>query len=62
MKEHFAHRGKNVKKCLSVNPNIKTYFQCDLDKTKNKKRNRFRQQLKTDEASRTHFGESNDDE
>jgi hypothetical protein len=51
-----------VKKCLSVNPNIKTYFQCDLDKTKNKKRNRFRQQLKTDEASRTHFGESNDDE
>jgi hypothetical protein len=37
LKEHLAHRGKNVKKCPSVPPDIKAYFQLDIDKTKEKK-------------------------
>ncbi|ONM27704.1 hypothetical protein ZEAMMB73_Zm00001d007834 [Zea mays] len=37
LKEHLTHRGKNVKKCLSVPPDIKTYFQLDIDKTEEKK-------------------------
>jgi hypothetical protein len=43
LKEHLANSGKIVKKCISVHPDIKTYFQRDLDKTKNKKREMFRQ-------------------
>jgi hypothetical protein len=35
LKEHLTHRGKNVKKCPSVPPDIKTYFQLDIDKCKN---------------------------
>ncbi|AQK95809.1 hypothetical protein ZEAMMB73_Zm00001d011127 [Zea mays] len=42
LKEHLAHRGKNVKKCPSVPPDIKAYFQLDIDKTKEKKSSRFR--------------------
>ena len=57
MKEHLTHRGKNVKKCPSVPPDIKAYFQLDIDKTKEKKSSRFRQQLRADEAARTHFGD-----
>ena len=57
LKEHLAHRGKNVKKCPSVPPDIKIYFQLDIDKTKEKKSSRFRQQLRADEAARTHFGD-----
>ncbi|PWZ24850.1 hypothetical protein Zm00014a_031037 [Zea mays] len=57
LKEHLAHRGKNVKKCPSVPPDIKAYFQLDIDKTKEKKSSRFRQQLRADEAARTHFGD-----
>jgi len=37
LKEHLAHRGKNVKKCPSVPPDIKAYFQLDIDKTKEKR-------------------------
>ena len=48
LKEHLTHRGKNVKKCLSVPPDIKTYFQLDIDKTEEKKSSRFRQQLRAD--------------
>jgi hypothetical protein len=55
LKEHLAHRGKNVKKCPSVPLGIKAYFQLDIDKTKEKKRSRFRQQLRADEAARTHL-------
>ena len=55
LKEHLAHRGKNVKKCPSVPPDIKAYFQLDIDKTKEKKSPRFRQQLRAAEAARTHF-------
>jgi hypothetical protein len=51
-----VHRGKNVKKCPSVPPDIKAYFQLDIDKIKEKKSSRFRQQLRADEAARTHFG------
>jgi hypothetical protein len=57
LKEHLAHRGKNVKKCRSVPPDIKAYFQLDIDKTKENKSSRFRQQLRVDEAARTHFGD-----
>ena len=57
MKEHLAHIGKNVKKCPSVPPVIKAYFQLDIDKTNEKKSSRFRQQLWADEAARTHFGD-----
>jgi hypothetical protein len=56
LKEHLAHRGKNVKKCPSVPPDIKAYFQLDIDKANEKKSSRFRQQLRADEAARTHFG------
>ncbi|ONM60411.1 hypothetical protein ZEAMMB73_Zm00001d022404 [Zea mays] len=38
-------------------PDIKAYFQLDIDKTKEKKSPRFRQQLRADEAARTHFGD-----
>ncbi|PWZ44710.1 hypothetical protein Zm00014a_021525 [Zea mays] len=38
LKEHLAHRGKNVKKCPYVPPDIKAYFQLDIDKTKEKRR------------------------
>jgi hypothetical protein len=57
LKEHLAHRGKNVKKCPSVPPDIKAYYQLDIDKTNEKKSSRFRQQMRADEASRTHFGD-----
>jgi hypothetical protein len=57
LKEHLAHRGKNVKKCPSVTPDIKACFQLDIDKTKENKSSRFRQQLRADEAARTHFGD-----
>jgi hypothetical protein len=56
LKEHLTHRGKNVKKCLSVPLDIKAYFQLDIDRTKEKKSSRFRQQLRADEVARTHFG------
>jgi hypothetical protein len=46
LKEHFVHRGKNAKKCPFIPPDIKTYFQLDIDKTKEKKSSRFRQQLR----------------
>jgi hypothetical protein len=32
----FTHRGKNVKKCPSIPPDINAYFQLDIDKTKKK--------------------------
>jgi hypothetical protein len=57
LKEHLAHRGKNVKKCPSVPPDIKAYFKLDIDKTKEKKSSRFRQQLRADEEAQTHFGD-----
>jgi protein-disulfide isomerase len=62
LKEHLAHRGKNVQKCPFVLSNIKTYFQHDIYKTKDHNINRFRQQLRTDETARTHFDESNGDD
>jgi hypothetical protein len=57
LKEHLTHRGKNVKKCFSIPPDIKAYFQLDIDKIKEKKSSRFRQQMMADEAARTHFGD-----
>jgi hypothetical protein len=36
LKEHLAHRGKNVKKCLPISLDIKAYFQHDIDKSKEK--------------------------
>jgi hypothetical protein len=58
----LAHRGKNVKKYPSIPLDMKAYFQLDIDKTKEKKRSMFRQQLRVDESTRPDFGESNDDE
>jgi hypothetical protein len=57
LKEHLAHIGKNVKKCPFVPQDIKAYFQLDIDKTKEKKSSRFRQQLGADKAARTYFGD-----
>jgi hypothetical protein len=57
LKEHLVHRGKNVKKCSSIRLDIKTYFQLDIDKIKEKKRTRFRQQLRADKVARTHLGD-----
>lgn len=36
LEEHLAHKGKNVKRCLSISPDIKTYFQLNINKTKEK--------------------------
>jgi hypothetical protein len=47
LKEHLIHRGKNVKKCPYVPLDIKAYFQLDIDKTKEKKRDRSKQKLRT---------------
>jgi hypothetical protein len=41
-KEHLTHRGKDVKNCPSVPPKIKKFFGGELDKTKEKKRQRIR--------------------
>jgi hypothetical protein len=58
LKEHLTHRGNNVKKCPSVPIDIKAYFRFDINKTKEKKSSRFRQQLRAGEAARTHFGDN----
>lgn len=42
MKKHLTCRGKNVNKCASVSSNVKTYFQHDLNKIKDTKRDKFR--------------------
>jgi hypothetical protein len=55
LKEHLAHRGTKEKNCPSVPPNVKTYFQCDLKMTKEKKRER---RLRIDVVTRTHYGEN----
>jgi hypothetical protein len=34
LKEHLAYRGKHVKKYPFVHPDIKAYFQLDIDKAK----------------------------
>jgi hypothetical protein len=51
LKENLAHGGKSVKKCPPVPTGGKTYFQHDIDTTNDKKRDRFRQQVRTNEAA-----------
>jgi hypothetical protein len=57
LKEHMAHRGTNEKNCPSVPPNVKTYFQCDLNNTKEKKKEMIQQRLRIDAVTRTHYSE-----
>jgi hypothetical protein len=42
LKEHLAHQGKDVKNCPFVPPEINTFLDGELDKTKGKKRQRIR--------------------
>lgn len=50
LKEHLAHRDKDIKNCPFVPPEVKTFFASELDKTK-KKEEAIRQRLWTDEAT-----------
>jgi hypothetical protein len=59
--EHLAHRAKDVKNCLSVPPQVKNFFTGELDKTKEKKRQRIWQRQQVDDATRTHYEEQGDD-
>jgi hypothetical protein len=60
LKEHLAHREKDVKNSPSVPHDVKTYFATELDNTKQKKMERMWQRLRDDEEDRTHYDEKQD--
>lgn len=51
LKEHLAHRGKNVARCKSVPPDVKEYWQRALDRIKEKSRHRALGRLQQEEIA-----------
>ena len=52
-KQHLAHRGCDVADCPSVPPDVKAYFIEQLERNKDKARERARQKLLRDAAARS---------
>lgn len=52
-KQHLAHRGSDVADCPSVPPDVKAYFIEQLERNKDKARERARQKLLRDAAARS---------
>jgi hypothetical protein len=55
LKEHLAHRGKNIMYCPSVPKEVKEYFGLDIDKTRNKKKERDSQRARENAVARSNF-------
>jgi len=55
LKEHLAHRGKNVRYCPNVPKEVKEFFGLELDRNKQKRKARERQRLREVAAARSEY-------
>ena len=55
LKEHLAHREKNVRYCPNVPKEVKEYFGLQIDNNKQRTKARHRRKLREDEAARTEY-------
>jgi GrpB-like predicted nucleotidyltransferase (UPF0157 family) len=55
LKEHLAHRGKNVRYCPNIPKEVKEYFGLQIDNNKQRMKARYRRKLREDEAVRTEY-------
>jgi hypothetical protein len=63
LKQHLANRGSEVVRCRHVPPDVREYFQRDLDRAKNATNDRARERLLREEAAgRGNNGGEADDE